>query len=228
MIGASSFQPCTCVSYKTPAEIFPLPSSSKGVEMPPRSLQKRAMDSMVSQLLSKIGDARVLGPGGPVSALDAKYVGPLKTLLLEAFPGLPEHLLASVRDDLIVVRRATLSPSGLVSYGPSTLRLAKAHMKQKEEWQGEYGVLNVTLQKSRHVESDLEDAHLIFHEGFFHPRSLKSWAKLGLYFARLTASMEELASRSNLKPNNVYHGRSDSHNVYAVLHDRNGGEVDAL
>ena len=59
-----------------------------------RSLQKRAVDSLISQLLSKIGDgAHVIGPGARLSVLDSHYVGPLKALL-------QERRLASLRPKL--------------------------------------------------------------------------------------------------------------------------------
>ena len=51
-----------------------------------RSLEKRALDSLIQQLLTKIGDhARVVGPSGSLTALDDRYVGVLKHLLLEAY-----------------------------------------------------------------------------------------------------------------------------------------------
>ena len=45
--------------------------------MPLRSLEKRAVDELIQQLLGKIGDARVVGPNAPLTVLDAHYVGPL-------------------------------------------------------------------------------------------------------------------------------------------------------
>ena len=200
----------------------------------PRSLEKRALDSLIAQLLSKLDSpARIVGPNASLSPLDDRYIGPLKLLLMEAIPGIPEPLLSGVRDDLIVVTRANnwkavdpLNPApDLVSFGASTLRLSKAHAKLADELDEEYGdVLAVEVRPSRYIETDLVDTHLVFHEHFFAPRSIKSWARLALYFARLTAKMEELAKRSGLKPSGVISGRSDNHLVHSQFQDRFGRE----
>ena len=127
-----------------------------------RSLEKRALDSLIGQLLTKIGDhARVVGPNGALSALDDRYVGVLKHLLLEAFPETPEALLTSVRDDLIVVTRAIDAPSELVGFEPSTLRVTKTYAKGIDEWREMYGdLLNVTIQPTRFIDTDLREPYL--------------------------------------------------------------------
>ena len=80
-----------------------------------RSLEKRSVDSLIDQLLAGMGgDTRIIGPGASFSPLDGKYVGVLKQLLVASIPGIPEQLLSSVRDDLIVVTRIREEPSALV------------------------------------------------------------------------------------------------------------------
>ena len=194
-----------------------------------RTLEKKSLDSLIQQLLEKVGDnARVLGPGGRFSPLDTKFVGVLKQLLADSLPGIPEPLLSSVREDLIVVTRAVEEPSSLVSFGGSTMRLAKGYSGEAEELRNEYeDLLNVEIKSTKYVETDLSGAHIVFNEMFFAERSIKGWAKLGLYFARLTASMEDLARRSGLKPSGVSHGRSDSRLVYTHFEDRHGEEVNS-
>ena len=87
-----------------------------------RSLQKRSVDSLVEQLFQQIGgELRVVGPEAPISVLDARYVGILKQMLREAYPGIPDELLSTVRDDLIVLSRATEQASELVGFSPSKL-----------------------------------------------------------------------------------------------------------
>ena len=71
-----------------------------------RSLEKRALDSLIDQLLESIPGTRIVGPGAPLTALDEKYVGTLKAMLQEAIPGIPDAMLSSVRDELIVVQLA--------------------------------------------------------------------------------------------------------------------------
>ena len=122
-----------------------------------RPLQKRATDSLVEQMMAKIGRARIVGPNAPLSASDERYVGRLKDLLLEAFPGTPAEVFASVRDDLIVLARAqqeTASP--LAHFAPSVLRVPNADAEVLRHWNAEYGaLLNVTVQRSRHLDTDL-------------------------------------------------------------------------
>ena len=147
-----------------------------------RSLEKRALDSLIDQLLTKIGDhARVVGPNGALSALDDRYVGVLKHLLLEAFPETPEALLTSVRDDLIVVTRAIDAPSELVGFEPSTLRVTKTYAKGIDEWRAMYGdLLNVTIQPTRFLDTDLHEPYITFHESFFAARSISAYSAVGL------------------------------------------------
>jgi len=196
--------------------------------MPPvRSLEKRAVDNLIDQLLHQVGeDARIVGAGGALSVLDCKYVGTVKQMLVDAIPNIPEQLLSSVRDDLIVVTRAVEDSSSLVSFGPSTMRLARAHSTRAEELRGDFGdLLNVEIEPSRYLETDLSDAHLVFNELFFAERSLKSWGKVTRHLARLVGWMEELQRRSGLKTTAISHGRSDKHSVYTRFETRHGEEV---
>ena len=165
-----------------------------------RTLGKRAIDNLIEQLLSTVGNARIVGPGGAFSPLDNKYVGVLKQLLLEAFPGTPESVLAGVREDLIVVTRAVEEPSTLVSFAPSHLRVANPYAGSVDALREKYSeLLNVTIHPTRYLDTDLADPSIVFHESFFAQRSIRGWGKLSLYFARLCASMEEMAKASGLK-----------------------------
>ena len=192
--------------------------------MPIRSLQKRAIDTLITQLLARVGeDAHVLGPGGAISPSDTRFIGVLKEMLLEAFPGTPEALLSSVRGDLIVVARARDSPSALVGFDPCTLRVASTNAPDLTQWRERFGeLLNVTISPTKYLETDLKDPTLTFHESFFAPRSIAGWAKLSRHFARLCASMEELRSISGLKQKAVFYDDRDSHLVPAFFVSANG------
>ena len=71
------------------------------------NLQKKASDALVEQLLDSIGDARVLAPGARFSPLDGTFLGPLKQLLIDAFPNAPPELFHRVREDLITAHAST-------------------------------------------------------------------------------------------------------------------------
>ena len=195
-----------------------------------RSLEKRAIDALIQQLLAHVGsDARIVGPGGAFSPLDSKYVGVLKQLLLEAFPGTPESALASVREDLIVVTRAIGEPSTLVNFAPSHMRVAKPYSGGVASMREKYSeLLNVTIQATRYLDTDLADPSIVFHESFFAPRSIKGWAKLSLSFARLCATMENLAEVSGLKPHYIFHGKSDSRLVDSQIVNLHGESLDLI
>ena len=192
-----------------------------------RSLEKRSVDSLIDQLLAGMGgDTRIIGPGASFSPLDGKYVGVLKQLLVASIPGIPEQLLSSVRDDLIVVTRIREEPSALVGFMPSTLRVAKPYQGKMGEIKKYADLLDVTVQPTRYVDTDLSDPSIQFHEGFFARRSIKGWAKLSLYFARLCESMQELSKSAGLKQKNVFHGGSDTTLVYAQFVDHHGEEME--
>ena len=193
-----------------------------------RSLERRAVDALVAQLLAKVGgDARVVGPGAALTPLDAAVVGVLKPLLLAAFPGTPEAVLSSVRDDLVVVTRVREAASDLVMFEPATLRVAQPHADGVEAWQDTYGeLLHVTIQRGRHLDTDLNSPTLTFHEDFFAPRSIRGWAKLVLHFARLCASMDELRALSGLRQRDVYHEHRDGHLVPTQIVDAHGEPVE--
>jgi hypothetical protein len=160
-----------------------------------RTLEKRSLDSLVAQV---VGDGRVLAPGASISPLDYKYEGTLKQLLKDAFPNTPEVVFA-VRDDLIVVSRVNDTPSEVVRFSGSQLRLSKYHSHKVNELQHYAQLLNVTVHPTQLLESDILDLSLVLDESFFVPRSIKGWARLSLYFARLCAAMEELASQAAIK-----------------------------
>ena len=189
-----------------------------------RSLERRALDSLIGQLLSKIGGhARVVGPNGSLTALDDRYEGVLKHLLLEAFPQTPEALLTSVRDDLIVVTRAIDAPSELVGFEPSTLRVTKTYAKSIEEWRETYGdLLNVTIQSTRHLDTDLHEPYITFHESFFAPRSITGWMKLSRHFARICDAMDNLKRLSGLKQKEVFYDDHNSNLIPAQFVDNRG------
>jgi hypothetical protein len=187
--------------------------------MPLRSLEKRAVDELIQQLLGKIGDARVVGPNAPLTVLDAHYVGPLKALLAEAIPGIPDPLLTSVRDDLIVVRRAPPEPpSALVGFYKSYLRVASPHSEAVDRLRADYGaVLNVDIQRTRLVETDWRDPVLTFSDRWFARRSLKGWSKLSLHLARLCARAEELKKRTGLRQEDVFYSDRDGNLLSAQM-----------
>ena len=195
-----------------------------------RSLEKRSIDSLVAQLFSQMGgDLRIVGPNAALTPLDARYVGVLKQLLQELIPGIPTDLLSTVRDDLIVISRATESVSTLVSFAPSVLRLSRDHSHKAEHLQSKYGeLLNVTVQASRYVDSDMEGPKLRFGEEFFLNRSFKGWTRLSSYFARLCAAMEELRAESGLKQSEVSHGDRETNLVPATFVNRLGEEMELI
>ena len=106
--------------------------------------------------------------------LDAVYVGTLRSLLQDAFPGAPEMIFASVDEEKVVIKRSMKdeAPSALVGFEPSTLRVVKSKERDKvSAWHDTYGpLLNMTIQPSRYLETDLKGASLFFHESFFAPR----------------------------------------------------------
>ena len=196
---------------------FPIAIRKGGMQI--RSLQKRAVDSLVEQLISKIGvEVRILKKGSKLSVLDAEYLGTLKGMLQEAIPGIPESLLASVSDDLIVVTRAPPEPEVHEAVGMelSTLRVAAGFAKEMDDWADDYAQrLNVDIQPGRHLETDWNSPIITFTEEWFKPRSIKEWANVSLYFARMMASMEELKKHAGLKQRNVFYEDRDSHLVHS-------------
>ena len=173
-----------------------------------RTLQKRSIDTIVEQLLANIGDgASILGPGASIA--DVQYVGSLRQLLSEA--GVPEPALAGVRPDLIVVKRLPPEPIDLVCFSPSVLRVANADDSTVAQLQSQYGdALNVTVQRTRFLETDLKSASLEFRDQFFAPRSILGWAKLSRQFARLCHAMLELKEKSRLDQRNVFYTDQES------------------
>lgn len=197
--------------------------------MPPlRSLEKKAVDSLIDQLLSKMDTpARIVGPNATLSPLDGRYVGSLKSMLREAIPGIPDSLLSSVRDDLIVVTRVTEAAIEMVGLESSTLRVAKGFQKSVDEMQEEFGeLLNVDIQQGKYLDTDWNGPVLTFTDQFFSPRSINGWAKLSLYFARLCAQMEEMKARSGLRQSQIFFEDRDSNLIPTQLLSRNGEVVE--
>jgi hypothetical protein len=190
----------------------------------PRSLAKRAIDTMIEQLLERIGDgAHVLGPGARVSVLDTVYVGTVKELLHLSFPGVPDEGLSELRSDLIVVRRGREAPSELVGLEPSVLRVSKANASSVDDLQQSVGdLLNVTVQPTRYLDTDWKGPQLTFDARFFVPRSIASWIKLSRHFARVCAAMGELKDRSGLAQRNVFHEGRDTQLIPATIVDARG------
>ena len=205
--------------------ILPYSLYKKEGEMRVRSLEKRSVDSLISQMFAAIGgELRIVGPDGSLSASDERYVGILRRLLLDFVPGIPEEVLATVRENLIVVARATETASALVGFTPSTLRLSRDHWHKADKLQAKYGpLLNVTVQRGNYLETDFEDARLVFGEDFFVNRSTKGWARLSTYFARLCSSMQELRSQSGVRE--VSHSGRDTTLVPAEFVSRQGEEL---
>ena len=131
----------------------------------------------------------------------------------------------ALRDDLIVVAQAEEAPGNVVHYAPSVLRVAKASASHVPTWRHRYAqLLNVDIQASRYLETDLRDASLTFHPSFFAPRSLAGWARLSRHFARMCHSFLELSRRSGLKQDQISHSDRETHLVYATLRDAPGDE----
>ena len=190
-----------------------------------RPLQKRATDSLVEQLMARIGRARIVGPNAPLHVSDERYVGRLKDLLLQAYPGTPIEAFASVRDDLIVLARAQETRSELAHFEPSVLRVPNGDADTLRRWGAEFGaLLNCTIQKGRHLETDLKGPSLTFHEQFFSPRSLEGWAALTLRLARACQAFVDLKVLSGLKSKSIFHTDRDTHLVHATFARTRHGE----
>ena len=194
-----------------------------------RSLEKRALDSLIDQLLESIPGAHIVGPGAPLTALDEKYVGTLNAMLQEAMPGIPDGLLSSVRDELIVVQRAREEPSSLMRWEPSVMRVVKnIDASEIQSWQETYSdILSIDIRPSKYLETDLKNASLTFSEQFFAPRSIQSWRKLSLHFARTCDAMARLMVLSKLKQRDVTHeDHGDSHLIHTNLVSANGDALE--
>jgi hypothetical protein len=177
-----------------------------------RSLEKRAVDMLVAQLLAQIPRARIVGPTAPLTALDERYVGRLKTLLADALPGVPEPVLSSIHEDLIVVQRASEQPSQLVGWEASVMRVERGRAAADiRAWKETYGdLLSIDIQASKYLETDLKGATLTFSEQFFAPRSIQGWRRLSVHFARVCEAMAQLMAVSGLKQRDVNQDRDTS------------------
>ena len=189
-----------------------------------RDLQRRATDSLIEQVLRQFEDAVVLGPGSRLGVLHERYEGRLIDLLHAAFPDTPESVFHRVRPDLVVVSRdLTPPPSGVVRFSDSVLRVpkGKASAAVLREWQEAYALTNVTLRRTRYLDSDLHDCRLRFDKTLFVPRSFEAWARLSLGWARQCAAMLELKRLTGLKQKElIFSDGRDSSLVPATLYKR--------
>ena len=201
------------------------------------TLQARTIDALIAQLLERVGEhARVVAPSDALTALDTRYVGPLRRLLEEAFPGVPETAFYAVRDDLVVVQRGGLSRAAedaLVGYAPGmTLRVARASDKRVRELHDTYGdALSVLrLTRTRHLETDLRNPVLQLGEAFFRPRSIPAWARVTVRLAQLCQALARLKSEAGLAQANVFHegGDYDTTLVPCELLGQRHGEAQVL
>ena len=192
-----------------------------------RSLERHALDSLVDQVLAQVGDARVLAPGDDVSVTDGAYVGTVRALVAEAFPGTPESLLHALDPGLVVLRRAEDEPSNAVGLTPSTLRVTKEYADGVDEMAERYGdLLNMTIKRSRYLDTDLNGPHLTLTDRFFAPRTVAGWRKLSRAFARLCESLHEVKQRSGLKQSEIFHEDRESHLLFARITDARGDELE--
>ena len=197
-----------------------------------RSLEKRSIDSLIQQLFSHLhmgGEPRIVGPNEAFTPNDEKYIGVLKQLLIEFIPGIPDVLLSTVKQDLIVVSRVTENPSELVSFGQSTLRVAKPYVAGIDALKEKYeSLLNMTIIPTSYLDTDLANPHLIFHENFFTQRSIKGWCRLSLYFSRLCQSMQDLATQSGLKHGSVFQNDRETFLVYSQFKNARAEEMELI
>ena len=197
-----------------------------------RSLEKRSIDSLFSQMFSKIGGdqaaLRIVGPSGAFSPLDETYVGVLKQLLVNFIPGIPDSLLSSVRDDLIVVSQASISRSQIVSVGQSRIRVGKRYQNNINQLKANYEeLLNTEMTPSPYLESDIHfvEAPIKFQETFFAPKSIKGWCRQSLYFSRLCAKMDTMADASGLKSGSIFNSEMETNLLYTSFVSSNGEEM---
>jgi hypothetical protein len=191
------------------------------------SLQTRATDVLIDQLLERIGDdARVVRAGGRLGVLDSVYVGALRDLLEEAFPDTPSELFHRVRSDWIVVSRDLTPPdTKAVRYDESRLRVPKLSSDLREAWTETYGALTgAEIVSTRHLDADLHRCTLVFDRRFFRPKSIVGWARLARTFARMTAAWVELKRESGLRQNLVENEGSNSHQILSRLVEMVDGE----
>ena len=180
------------------------------------------VDSLIEQLIQQLGHVRIVRAGEPISVLDQRYVGTLKQVLIEHIPGIAAELLASLEDDSIVLQQADAVNRGEpVGLERSTLRVAgKADIgKLQVEFAEE---LNVLIRQGKHLDTDWKAPILTFSEGWFAPRTIRGWAELSLYFARLCARMEELKVRTRLKERDIFYDDRDGHRIPTRLVDADG------
>ena len=198
-----------------------------------RTLEKRAIDTLVDQLFSQIGNnPRMVGPEGSFSPLDDKYVGVLRLLLQQFIPNIPDSVLQSVREDLIVVTQHVLeNPSQIVSVGQSRLRVGKQYHHNINEIKSKYAELlklEVTPSPYNDTDIDFSEASIIFQDTFFAARSIKGWCRLSLYFARLCASMDQLSAKAGLKGESVFHSDRETHLLFTGFVSSNGQEMELI
>ena len=132
---------------------------------------------------------------------------------------------------MVVPLQRTQAPlpdaSDLVGFEPNVLRVLKSRAAEIETWQQTYGdALNVTIQPSRYLDTDLKDPFLSFSEAFFAPRSISGWTKLSRHFSRVCAAMAELAHLSSLKPKQIFYEDRDTHLIVPQLVSTRGDALE--
>ena len=191
-----------------------------------KSLAKQSLDTLVETLLSELNaHVRVIAPGAPFTVLDSYYVGNLKQLLLEKYPGVPDSVFHQLRDDLIVVERNLSAPSrALTRFEPAILRVNKDVVtnQTRDELQEIYESLtNVTVKRHRYLPPDLPDltgVALHFSPHFFSPKSFDRWQKVTQELARQVAAYAELKKKVGLSQKNVANEGVD-HTLVQAIHE---------
>ena len=195
-----------------------------------RSLKKSAIDNLVDQLFSQMGNhPRIVGPEGAFSPLDDKYVGVLKQLLQQFIPNIPDSVLQTVKEDLIVVTQTSEPPSQMVAFGRSTLRVATPYSNRIESIKRKYSdLINSDIIPTTYLESDLMNPSLIFQDTFFTERSIKGWCRVILYFARICATMEQAVKEAGLKHGHTIHSDRETDKLYTAFVDSSGYDMELI
>ncbi|MDC0525414.1 hypothetical protein OAO87_00350 [bacterium] len=191
------------------------------------TLQKKATDALVDQLMDQIGNARIVAPHARFNALDGQYIGRLRDLLSQAFPGSPPELFHTIREDLIVISRDFSPPSTqLVRFDDSRLRVPKMTAERQEELERYSALTSAEVLRTRYLDTDLADCALTFDEQWFASRSLEKWEKLAHTFARMTSAWVELKRESGLK-NGFINEVAGTHLIPCrIVGNREGEEVE--
>ena len=107
------------------------------------------------------------------------------------------------------------------------MRVTKTHHREISSLRDNFGtMLNITFQRSRYLDTDLENPCLRFSEDFFRPRSIAGWLKLSRHFAKLCAAMHEVKQRSGLKQAEIHHEHRYDHLVPVNFVTRHGDALE--